>query len=412
MLTPERRQESNRDLKHILDLSFQISLHAPAMKPFIRFAEQTDRLYDKRSNGLPPSLYWDFDDTLQKILLKIARTIATPEEIWQTCTEPSKNDVTSAFVERKKWELDELSLRSTRPWFETTPRDEFVFAKIPYRSRLLYVGCNSEIERFPLAERGHHITAIHPDPELVEIANDWARHFRFPFKAICADVIEFTFAHESFDSFMIDLYGSHPSMEQVMSAQKNLAKAISDRGLGFVVAGRKKYASYWFLMNTRYSGEMTRWLIKQTPLDFYYSEFDATEERLLYGAYNKSFTPESLSSELSHTFNVSHCFFDKHDPRYVMAVVQRKPQPDIPGHYRRTSVVEENNGFSKPYVWLISKVQSICDILGTHERQLSRYFNNKHYYAGRNPLQAVDTDLSAFIEILTEVFESVPAPPW
>ncbi|MBW1860677.1 MAG: hypothetical protein JRI70_11675, partial [Deltaproteobacteria bacterium] len=133
-------------------------------------------------------------------------------------------------------------------------------------------------------------------PEMVEVANDWARHFRFPFKAICADLPEFTSARESFDSFIIDFYGSHPSMEQVITAQSNLTRVItddglgfvvakrkkfaSDDGLGFVVAKRKKFASYWFLMNTCYPSAMTRWLMKQAPLDFYYSKFDSAEERL------------------------------------------------------------------------------------------------------------------------------------
>jgi hypothetical protein len=261
-----------------------------------------------------------------------------------------------------------------------------------------------------LAERGHHVTAIHTDPELVEIANEWARHFRFPFKAICADLMEFTFARESFDSFIIDSYGSHPSMEQAITAQKNLAMTISDHGLGFVVASRKKYASYWFLMNTCYPSAMTRWLMKQAPLDFYYSEFDSAEERLLYGAYNRSYTAEALASELSHTFNVSDCLFEKHDPRYVMAVVRRKGQPDITIHHRRTPVVEENNGLSKPYVWLTSKVQSICGILRTHEQLLSQYFDNRHFFPCKNPLQVVDTNMSEFIDLLTEVFETTTPP--
>ncbi|MBW2172417.1 MAG: class I SAM-dependent methyltransferase [Deltaproteobacteria bacterium] len=356
-----------------------------------------------------PSLFWDFDDTLQKILLKIARTIATPEEIWQSRAERSRNGFSSAFVERKKWELDELSLRKTKPWFETTPREEFVFARIPHRSRLLYVGCDSGIECFPLAERGHQVTAIHTDPEMVEVANDWARHFRFPFKAICADLPEFTSARESFDSFIIDFYGSHPSMEQVITAQSNLARVITDDGLGFVVAKRKKFASYWFLMNTCYPSAMTRWLMKQAPLDFYYSKFDSAEERLLYGAYNRSYTSETLASELGLSFDVLECQFEKYDPRYVMAVVRRKDQPDITTHHRRTPVVDENNGLSKPYVWLTSNVQSICDILKSHEQQLSQYFDNRHFFPCKNPLQVVDTNMSEFIDLLIEVFETIPA---
>jgi hypothetical protein len=264
---------------------------------------------------------------------------------------------------------------------------------------------------FPLAERGHQVTAIHTDPELVEIANAWATHFRFPLNAICADLTEFTFARDSFDSFIIDSYGSHPSMEQTIITQRNLANSISDEGLGFVVASRKKYASYWYLTNKRYSSEMTRWLMKQAPLDFYYSQFDATEERFLYGAYNKSYTTEALSSELGHTFEVSDCLFDKHDPRYLVAVVRRKGQSGIHIHRRKTRVLEENKGFSQLHTWLTSKVQSVCDILKAHEQKLSHYFDNRCSYASKNPLQAVDTDMSAFVDILTEVFDWIHAAP-
>jgi hypothetical protein len=259
-----------------------------------------------------------------------------------------------------------------------------------------------------LAERGHHVTAIHTDPEMVQVANDWARHFRFPFKAVCADLTQFTFARETFDSFFIDSYGSLPSTEQNMMVQRNLANAISDQGVGFVVARRKEYASHWFLMNKRHSIEMTKWLMKQAPLDFYYSKSESTEERLFYGAYNRSYTTETLSSELSHTFDVLDCLFDKHDPRYVMAVVHRKGSPEMTVHRRPMSVVRESEESWRPHVWLMSKIKNICDILRIHERRVSQYFDNRHQYGGKNPLQAVDTDLSAFIDVLTEVFETIP----
>ena len=411
MLTTVYKEEPQSDLKHVLDLSLQISLHAPPMKPFIRFSNQADKLYGRQSRGLHPSLFWDFDDTLQKILLKIARTIATPEELWQGGAEGSRSRSSSAFVHRKKWELDELALRKAKPWFETTPRDEFVFARIPYNGRLLYVGFDSGMECFSLAQRGYHVTAIHTDPEVVDVANDWARHFRFPFKAICADLTESTFGRDSFDSFIIDFYGSHPSMELNMIVQENLANAISDQGLGFVVASRKKYASYWFLMNTPYPSQMTRWLMKQAPLDFYYSKFDSSEERLLYGAYNKSYTPEALSSELGHAFDISHCSIDQHDPRYVLAVVRRNGQPDITVYRRSTGSVVENSEYSKLCIWLLSKIRAICDILRIHEQHVCHHFKNGRCYAGKNPLQTVDTEMSGFIDLLTEVFETIPEPP-
>jgi hypothetical protein len=407
MLTPEHREEPKDELKPILDLSLEISLYSPAMKPFIRFAKETDRLYDKSATVLHPSLYWDFDDTLQKILLQIARTVATPHELWQSCTERSKDSL-RPFIEKKKWELNELVVRKTRPWFETRAREDFVLSRIPRRSRILYIGYDSGIESFLLTERGHHITAIHPDPELVDTANDWARYFRFPFKAICTDLMDISFPSKSFDTFVWDFYGWQPSLEQLITVQRALARATCDDGLGFVVAGRKKFSSFWFLTKTPYSGAMTRWLMKQAPLDLYYSRCDSVEERLLYGVYNKSYTKEALSAELSITFDVLECFFEKYDPRYVMGVVKPKTRTDYAVPHRSPSSLKSNTEFPKPYVWFTSRVQSICDILKSHEQRVSQYFNNRLSFRGKNPLQAVDTDLSEFIDLLTEVFEAVP----
>jgi hypothetical protein len=334
--------------------------------------------------------------------------VATPHELSQSCTERSKDSL-KPFVEKKKWELKELLVRETKPWFETRAREDFVLSRIPPRSRILYVGCDSGVESFPLTERGHHVTAIHPDPELVDTANDWARHFKFPFKAICTDLMEISFAPESFDTFLWDFYGWQPSLEQLITFQRKLARVICKNGLGFVVASRRKFSSFWFLTKTPYSGAMTRWLMKQAPLDLYYSRSDSVEERLLYGVYNKSYTKEALSAELSITFDVLECFFEKYDPRYVMGVVKPKTRTDYAVPHRSASSINSNTEFLEPYVWLTSKVLSICDILKSHEQRLSQYFDNKHFFPGKNPLQAVDTDLSEFINLLTEVFETIPA---
>ncbi len=79
--------------KLILNLSYRISCHSQAMKPFIRFSKQT-RNYSRS--------FWDFDDLLQKTLLKLLYKIASPEEIPPLCIEQWKRNLEDYYESEKK----------------------------------------------------------------------------------------------------------------------------------------------------------------------------------------------------------------------------------------------------------------------------------------------------------------------
>ena len=68
---------------------------------------------------------------------------------------------------------------------------------------------------------------------------------------------------------------------------------------------------------------MVKWLQGQVRLDFRFGKKDACEERLQYGLFSRCHTEESLSAELSRTFEVVSCRYQT-DPRYVLAVVRKR----------------------------------------------------------------------------------------
>ena len=86
------------------------------------------------------------------------------------------------------------------------------------------------------------------------------------------------------------------------------------------------------------------WLREQSLLDYWFSEPDGCEERLLYGLYNRSHTKDSLSAELSCTFDVVECLHEAYDPRYVIGVVKRRDGID----FATTSA--QNGGLEEPAI--------------------------------------------------------------
>jgi hypothetical protein len=91
------------------------------------------------------------------------------------------------------------------------------------------------------------------------------------------DVMAPGFRPDSCDCFLIEFYGYQPSMSRNITLQRYLAHVLRDEGIGFVVASRKKYASYWYLMGSPYPAIMTNWLQKQSILDHLYTQPDGNE---------------------------------------------------------------------------------------------------------------------------------------
>jgi SAM-dependent methyltransferase len=237
----------------------------------------------------------DFDDTLQKILLGVARTIATQEQIADACVERWKTNL-DRLHERKLRELKELMEQERSPQFRYTPRDEFIFQRVRPGARFLYLGCGSGTECFRFAGQGYNVIGIDTDFKLTDVANAWASYLDLPFKAVCMDAMELGFTQGSFDGFLFEFYGCQPSPSQTLSLQRNLSGILRHEGKGFIVAGRKRYPSFWFLMRAFYAPSMTEWLSKQALLDYHFSQPDGVEERLVYGLYWRSHTKDSLST--------------------------------------------------------------------------------------------------------------------
>ena len=407
LLTKQDDKQVQDNLKRILELSDRISRHSPPMKPFIRFSRLTKNIF-KQSEVKTKPLFWDFDYTLQKILLFIAKSMASPQQITRSCIERYKNNLED-LCDRKQRELNEF-IESHRTFqFHYTPRDEFIFNRIQPESKLLYVGCGSGTECLRFAKRGRNVVGIDTNLELTDVANRWAECLNLSFSAVCMDVMALAFRFESFDSFLIEFYGDQPLMSQTLALQRNLAQILRDGGIGFVVAIRKRYASHWYLMGSRYPAAMHRWLKMQYLGDHLYTQPDGNEELLMYGLYYKSHTPDSLASELSGYFDIIECNYEKHDPRYVVSVVRRKE------NLNPAAAISEKLGSGKPEIKnyavrmtsdeLLEKIDSICDCLESHENNVLQYFQNDELKSDKNPLKEVKTELLDFTEKLEEMFK-------
>ncbi|MFO7665880.1 MAG: class I SAM-dependent methyltransferase [Desulfobacterales bacterium] len=408
-MNKQHNDYGKKTLKLILHLSWRISDYAPPMKPFIRFSKQTDTLYKEKSNNYK-HFFWDFDDALQKVLLGMALSIATPAEIAEACIERWKINLEKLY-QRSKGQLEELRKNGKAPQFQYTPRDKFIFSRVEPGSSLLYAGCGAGTECLGWAQRGYEVVGIDTDEQLVGIANEWAEYLKLPFRAICMDVDKIVFPPGSFDGFLLEFYGFQPSLVQALAVQRGLANSVNDNGKGFIVATRKKYASFWYRMsNHGYPESMFHWLAIQYRLDHCFSQIDACEEKLAFGLYVRSHTVDSLARELSGVFDVQECMYEENDPRYLISVVKRKIRfSDSP----LTSENDDGDDWTKQEYLQIQRVSiedilsdicAICDLLELHKKKVEQFFLNGEVTGGKSPLSMVDTNLPRFIELLEHTY--------
>jgi ubiquinone/menaquinone biosynthesis C-methylase UbiE len=401
--------DGKNTLKRILDLSWRISGYAPPMKPFLRFSKHADTLYKGKTNSYK-HFFWDFDDALQRVLLGMVRTIATPAEIAEACIERWKINLEKIYQKSKR-QLEELRKHGEAPQFRYTPRDEFIFSRVEPGSRLLYVGCGTGTQCLGWAQRGYEVIGIDTDEQLVGIANERAEYLKLPFQAICMDAENITFPPGSFDGFLLEFYGFQPSLVQTLALQRGLARALNDDGKGFIVATRKKYASFWNGMsNLGYPESMIHWLTSQRRLDHYFSQMDACEEKLSFGLYIRNHTVDSLSRELGGVFDVQECMYEEYDPRYLISVVKRRGLfSDSPP----TSENDDSEDWTKQEFLqrdgvsiedVLRQIHAICDLLELHKERVKRFFLNIDVSGGKSPLSMVDMDLPRFIELLEHTY--------
>jgi SAM-dependent methyltransferase len=392
-------------LRRILDLSWQISHYAPPMKPFLRFSKHADAIYKGKTNS-DKHFFWDFDDALQKVLLGMARTLATPAEIADACVERWKINLQSLYL-RSEQRLEELRKKGEIPRFECTPRHEFIFSRVAPGSRLLYVGCGAGKECLGWAQRGYEVIGIDTDEKLVGISNKWAEYLKLPFRAVCMDAENITFSPGSFDGFLLEFYGFQPSWAQALALQKGLAEVLNDKGEGFIVATRKKYASFWYKMSSfRYPEPMYHWLQSQNRLDHCFSPLDACEEKLAFGLYIRSHTVDSLARELAGTFVVQECVHEEYDPRYLIGVVKKKScfsgLPPASDHGANGDWEKQEHHPRKEMAMgdALSEIHAVCDLLKLHKEKVERFFLKGGGSEGKSPLTMADQDLPKFIGLL------------
>ncbi len=396
-------------LGRILDLSWRLSDCAPPMKPFLRFSKDAEVLYKGKTDSYK-QFFWDFDDGLQKTLLGMVRALATPAEIAEACIERWKTNL-EQLCQGSRNRLRELQQEGGAPQFRYRPRDAFILSRVAPGSRLLYVGCGTGTECLGWAQRGYDVVGIDTDAELVAVANEWAQSLKLPFKAVCMDAHNIVFPPGSFDGFLLEFYGFQPSLLQALSLQKGLANVLHEDGKGFIVATRKKYASFWYRMsNYGYPESMFHWLKNQCQLDHCFSATDACEEKLTFGLYIRSHTVDSLSRELGRVFDVQECMYQEHDPRYLISVVKRK------GCVARPPLVSEHcdlKDWAQPEYsrWetgtiaeVLCKIQAIAALLERHKNNVERFFLTRESSDEKGPLSMVDTELPRFIELLDRVY--------
>jgi SAM-dependent methyltransferase len=395
----------NNTLQRIFDLSWRISHYAPPMKPYLRFSKPADTIYKGKTSSYK-HFFWDFDDALQKILLGIAYTIATPAEIAEACVERWKINLQNLYL-RSKDRLEEARKNNEVLQFQNRPRSEFIFSRVRPGGRLLYVGCGTGKECLGWAQRGYEVVGIDTDEKLVEIANSWAEYLRLPFQAVCMNADNITFSPGTFDGFLLEFYGFQPSLAQALVLQRNLASTLSDNGKGFIVATRKRYASFWNRMSSfRYPQPMFQWLTGQSSLDHIFSRTDACEEKLAFGLYIRSHTIDSLSCELAGVFTVQECMYEEYDPRYLISVVKRKgifpdspstPENDNSEDWPKQEYLPRDGVSIKD---LLPEINAICDLLELHKDRVERFFLNEDISRGENPLSIEAAELPKFIELL------------
>ncbi len=405
--TLDNKTQTEELIKRILHLSYRVSTLSAPMKPFIRFSHYKDRNRCKNQEGIFYSrLFWDFDDLIQKRLLRLLYEIATPDTIAHFCIDQWKSNLDLYYRNQKRL-LERTVGDNCECSFNLDYRTRFIVDRVKHGDRLLYVGCGSGRECLILAKKGIRVVGIDSMAPILDVAKGWAVHLDLPVDLICMDVTKLGFKSNSFDSFLFEFYGSSPSFSQTLALQRALADILNIKGRGFVIASRKKYPSFWFLMGRLYPPPMVKWLIPQASLDFLFSKADSCEERLSYGLYNRSHTLQSLYTELRHTFDVTECLHER-DPRYIIAVVKpkdRNKSHDTTKETQRRNIREKKDRgpCTVRIEFVLKNIEALCDQLEVHANQVSAFFKNSEMFSTNNCLHSVPANVSELMGLLKEI---------
>jgi len=377
------------------------------MKPFVRFGACGSRDASEEERKRLRLDLWDFDYRLQNILLGMLLEVVTPDEIPQLCEDRWKQNLVD-FAHGRASEYETAVETGAGYPYIVAGRLPSIFDELGPNRTFLYLGCGAGEECIWLAQGGYKVIGIDTNEKLVELSNRWARYLGLDFQALQMNVLDLRLSEESFDGILLEFYGSWPSPDQILRIQSNLQRVLRPMGKIFIVASRKKYASFWHLMKDDYPARMARWLSVQSVLDHVQSGTDTHESRLLYGLFNTCHTVESLRSELSGRFEVLRCEYEKNDPRYVVAIARKKEL------CREKQLTDDMvDGFCAPKAGTIpfrgfkrerlAKIEDICTELDRHERSLIDYFMATEATRRTSPLRELGGALPGFLNLLAEI---------
>jgi len=378
-------------VSRILDLSYRVSVYCPPMKPFVRFSPPQGK------QPFCARRFWDFDDLIQKRLLSLLRQVADPDEISKACVGQWKRNMEPMrrFVgERLEKEGQDVAEPEC-----SVRRTHMLLEHVGTGGLVLYIGCGTGRESIAWAREGLRVVGIDTDTLLLDIAGRLAKRFRYPAFFAGMDMAKLGLRTGTFDGFLLEIYGSLPSVKQSLTLQRELGRIMKKGGTGLVVANRKKYCSYWFLMRSRWPVPMAQWLAGQARLDFFFGEKDACEDRLQYGLFTRCHTVESLSAELARTFDVVSCRYED-DPRYVLAVVKKKE-----GASEKTEEAHPPAGVPRVDLarleGLLVEVETVCAELQRHAEQVAAFFMRGG--TGAECLMTFSSGIPGFIRCLERV---------
>jgi SAM-dependent methyltransferase len=349
----------------ILDISRRVSLFSPAMKPFVRFASV------KPGYEFWQRYLWDFDDLLQKKLLRLLRQAASLEEIARACARQWKQN-SLPLLRAERGRLENGIIDVSEPPYAVTRRD-ILQEHLGRDGSVLYIGCGTGRDCLAWANAGLRVIGVDMDLSLVKLARDWNGRLSVPAVFAGMDMMDLGFRPGAFDGFLLEIYGGLPDVRRAAALRRGLARVLRPGGIGLVVAERKMYPCWWFLMGTSWPENMVKWLRGQVFLDFRFGTRDDCEERLQYGLFSRCHTVGSLSAELSRTFEVLSCRYQA-DPRYVLAVVRKKEgewETEMDGRGARPETASADTSSMED---TLENAEALCAELDRHAEEVASFF--------------------------------------
>ena len=308
---------------------------------------------------------------LQKELLRRLRQTVSPEGIARACTEQWQRN-SQSLCQAGQARLESGCFDVNEPPY-ALDRRMILRERLERNSLILYAGCGSGCDCLAWAREGFRVVGIDTDVSLVNLAGNWNGHLRRPAFFAGMDVMNLGFRPGAFDGFLLELYGGLPDAGRAVALQRELGRVLRPDGVGLVVAERKMYPCWWFLMGTSWPDNMVNWLRGQVFLDFRFGKRDGCEKRLQYGLFSRCHTAESLSAELSCTFEVVSCRYQA-DPRYVLAVV-RKRQGAWETEVKEESTRPETAAVDVPTIEdFLESAELFCVELERHAARVASYF--------------------------------------